>query len=173
MLQIFQVETDKQKLDSRAMLREYLDWLLATINREAGAGAQIDVEAVLEVALEEAMREDGKFAPPEGRMLLAEENGSPAGLICLRKIGANTGEVKRMYVTPAFRGKGVGRAMVERLCEEAREIGYASIRLDSGPFMQSAHAVYRAAGFHEINSYPESEVPPEYHSIWLFMELTL
>ena len=106
-------------------------------------------------------------------MLLAEENDSPAGLICLRKIDATTAEVKRMYVRPALRGKGVGKALVERLKEEARQMGYATVRLDSGPFMQSAHAVYRSAGFREREPYPESEVPPEYHSVWVFMELTL
>ena len=171
MLEILQVETDEQKLGSRVMLREYLEWGIETFNREFDA--HFDPEATLKEQLHEALREDSKFAPPEGRMLLAEVNGSPVGLICLRKIGADTAEVKRFYVKPALRGKGVGKALLERLCEEARQTGYTRIRLDSAPFMKAAHALYRSAGFRKIEPYPESDCPPEIYANWLFMELML
>lgn len=170
MPQIVQVVTDDQKHASRDLLREYLAWLISAMNSEYEANIP---EAALDGALEQAMLENGKFAPPEGRMLLAYENDTPAGLICLRKIHADTGEVKRMYVRSEFRGKGVGKALIERLCDEARQIGYAKIRLDSAPFMRSAHALYRANGFYDIDSYPESEVPAEYYANWLFMERML
>jgi GNAT superfamily N-acetyltransferase len=76
-----------------------------------------------------------------------------------------------MYVRPAFRRKGIGRALAQRLISEARGIGYASIRLDSTRFMKAAHALYRSLGFREIEPYPESEIPPEFQSHWVFMEL--
>ena len=78
-----------------------------------------------------------------------------------------------MYVRPAFRRVGVGRALVDAAVAEMRSAGYAALRLDSAGFMADAHSLYRAAGFREIASYPESEVPAAFHRHWVFMELPL
>jgi GNAT superfamily N-acetyltransferase len=98
------------------------------------------------------MLELEKFSPPHGRLLLAEYEGQVAGLTCMRRIRESIGEIKRMYVRPEFRGKGIGRALLERLVDEAREIGYPRIRLDSARFMEEAHSLYRSTGFQEIGS---------------------
>lgn len=79
-------------------------------------------------------------------------------------------EIKRMFVRPASRGQGVGRMLLEALIAEARQIGYSTIRLDSTRFMKAAHSLYRSAGFQEIGPYQESEIPPEFHQHWVFME---
>lgn len=78
-----------------------------------------------------------------------------------------------MYVCPNFRRRGIGQAMLEQLVAEARRVGYVKLRLDSARFMKAAHAMYRAVGFTEIAPYPESEVPQEWRSNWIFMELPL
>jgi GNAT superfamily N-acetyltransferase len=78
-----------------------------------------------------------------------------------------------MYVRPEFRGLGIGRALLEALIVEAREIGYSMLRLDSASFMKVAHSLYRSTGFQEIEPYPESEVPPEYQAHIVFMEKRL
>jgi ribosomal protein S18 acetylase RimI-like enzyme len=78
-----------------------------------------------------------------------------------------------MYVRPEHRNKGLGRALVDRLIEEARQVGYQRIRLDSALFMRDAHRLYRSAGFKEIAPYEGSEVPVEFHDHWIFMELML
>jgi GNAT superfamily N-acetyltransferase len=167
LLHIVQVETDAHKRQVSDLLREYLVWGTAEVNRIYGSNFDPDT------LLEQEMQEGGKYAPPEGRMLLALDGDEAVGLICLRKIGAEMSEVKRLYIRPAFRGRGIGGQMVARVCEEARAEGYTRIRLDSGPFMKAAHAVYRAAGFREIAQYPESDVPPGFDPNWLFMELIL
>ncbi len=100
-------------------------------------------------------------------------DAAAAGLICVRTIGPRLGEIKRMYVRPAFRREGIGRALVDAAVAEMRAAGYARLRLDSARFMSEAHSVYRAAGFREIEPYLESEVPREFHAHWLFMELPL
>jgi GNAT superfamily N-acetyltransferase len=87
--------------------------------------------------------------------------------------GDRTGEIKRMYVRPDFRGQGIGRALLEALLAEARPAGYRRVRLDSGPFMKAAHALYRRVGFHEIAPYPESEIPVAFHEQSVFMEKQL
>jgi GNAT superfamily N-acetyltransferase len=82
-------------------------------------------------------------------------------------------EIKRMYVRPQFRGRGIGRALLQRLLVEAKEIGYPAVRLDSARFMQEAHALYRSSGFDEVEPYPESEIPTEFQEHWVFMEMRL
>ena len=60
--------------------------------------------------------------------------------------------------------------MVEKVLDEARQIGYETIRLDSTKYMTEAHNLYRSFGFQEIEPYPESEIPEEYYAHWVFMK---
>jgi GNAT superfamily N-acetyltransferase len=94
----------------------------------------------------------GEYAPPGGTLLLATVVGQPVGCIALRPFPAEgTCEMKRLYVRPTFRGGNLGRKLVERLFDEARALGYRSMRLDSyAPMMQAAVALYRKLGFREI-----------------------
>ena len=104
---------------------------------------------------------------------LAIHKDQTDGVACMRRIRENIGEIKRMYIRPKFRGKGIGRALLECLFDEAREMGYPKILLDSSRFMKEAHSLYRSAGFQEIDPYPESEIPSEFQAHWIFMEKKL
>lgn len=149
----------------RELFWEYLTWANDMNAREFGL--RLDIAKMLE----EDMLDLGKFMPPDGRLLLAQDDGLIAGCICLKKLRQNIGEVKRLYVKPAFRGKGIGKMLIGKLLEEARKISYRAIRLDSTRYMVNAHDLYRSFGFQEIAPYPESEIPKEYHAHWIFMEL--
>ena len=120
----------------------------------------------------------GDYAPPDGRLLLAESDGKLAGCVALHRLAtasdtersdANICEMKRLYVRPEFRGQNIGRNLAERAIAEARGIGYTHMRLDTvGGKMDRAIAMYRQMGFREIESYRENPMPGV-----LYMELSL
>jgi putative acetyltransferase len=96
----------------------------------------------------------GDYAPPAGRLLLAEYKGQLAGCIALHKLEDGICEMKRLYLRPQFRGKGLGRALADCIIAEARQIGYQRMRLDTvEPVMKDAVAMYRKLGFCEIAPY--------------------
>jgi ribosomal protein S18 acetylase RimI-like enzyme len=102
----------------------------------------------------------GKYAPPSGRLLLAVEDGEPAGCVGVHALELGVAEMKRLYIRPERRGSGLGRVLAERACEEARAIGYRKIRLDTiAQTMQAAIALYRDMGFHEIPPYRKNPIP--------------
>ncbi len=111
----------------------------------------------------------GDYAPPEGRLLLAEYQGQLAGCVALHKVEAEICEMKRLYLRPQFRGKGAGRALAEAVIGEARRIGYRRMRLDTvEPVMKEAVAMYRRFGFKEIAPYRLNPIAGA-----LYMELEL
>jgi putative acetyltransferase len=96
----------------------------------------------------------GDYAPPQGRLLLAEYEGQLAGCVALHKLESDVCEMKRLYLRPQARGKGLGLALANHIIAEARQIGYHHMRLDTvEPVMKDAVAMYRKIGFREIAPY--------------------
>ena len=111
----------------------------------------------------------GDYAPPGGRLLLAQYEDQLAGCVALHKLEPGICEMKRLYLRPQFRGKALGRALAEQIIAEARQIGYQRIRLDTvEPVMKDAVAMYRKIGFQEIAPYRLNPIAGA-----LYMELQL
>ena len=102
----------------------------------------------------------GSYAPPRGALLLALLDGQPAGCCALTPLDnvdyANAGEMKRLYVSTAFRGLGLGRQLTEAILDSARMLGYSCVLLDTLDDMEAARALYEDLGFEEIAPYYHS-----------------
>ncbi len=136
------------------------DFALArTLFLEYAAGLGIDL--CFQGFDDELGRMAEMYGPPGGRLLLArdEEGGEAAGCVGLRPLDEATGEMKRMYVRPAYRGRGVGQVLATAVLDAAREMGYVRVRLDTLPSMREAQTLYHSLGFIEIAPYRENPVP--------------
>ena len=150
-----QAESSEQVAEARELFLEYAGWLGFSLCFQ-----NFDKELA---------ELPGAYAPPKGRLLLALQHGETAGCVALRPILDGACEMHRLSVRPAFRGLGLGRALAVKIVEEAREIGYERMLLDTIPAqMGSAIKVYRSLGFNEIGPYYQSPVEGA-----TFMELLL
>ncbi len=97
----------------------------------------------------------GEVADGQGAFLIASSGGQPVGCGAVRRIEARTGEIKRMYVSPDARGRGIGRAVLAALEAEARTLGIARLVLETGLRQGEALALYEGAGFSRIPAFGE------------------
>ena len=99
------------------------------------------------------------YPPPEGALLLAKQDGIPAGCVGLRKMEDRRCEMKRLYVRPKFRGKGLGKALCSRIILKGRQLGYKEMLLDTLSTMVDAQTLYRSHGFRETVPYYHNPLP--------------
>lgn len=148
--------------DIRSLFSEYTD-MLVSINPE--------FHLYLEIQHYDDEKENPslKYALPDGRLYLdISDDGIARGCIALRKLSDGKGEVKRLYVRPEYRGNGIATALVERIIEDARNIGYKELYLDTLPELESAVRLYKSFGFEETGQYNDSPVDKT-----IFMKLSL
>jgi putative acetyltransferase len=120
--------------------------------------ASLDVDLCFQNFADELTHLPGAYAPPRGRLLLAGHVANPVGCVALRPLPGDdastpTGEVKRLYVSPAARGTGLGRALAHAVLAHARAIGYRELKLDTLSTMSEARALYASLGFRECAAY--------------------
>jgi len=160
-MEIIQVNKPEQLEQIKTLFREYFLWLEEVHDLDISYQGIEDEIATL----------PGAYASPQGRLLIVYEKGETAGCGALRPIDKNTCEIKRMFVRPAYRSKGLGKAIALRLIDEAQQAGYHRALLDTGAFMYAAQALYRSLGFHETEAY--YEVPDDIKPRTVFMELNI
>lgn len=137
---LVQARTDAQVDAARRLFRTYADWL--------------QVDLCFQGFAEELASLPGAYAPPGGRLLVAEMAGEVVGCVALRPLEPAICEMKRLWVEPGFGGRGLGRRLAEAVIDEARAIGYRKMRLDTFPErMPAAQRLYESLGFHEIPAY--------------------
>ena len=136
----------------RPLFQEYTDMILANV---PAFRAYLDIQHYDD----ETAHLERKYGPPEGRLYLARWDGAAAGCAGLRRLDVNRCELKRLYVRPAFRGRQIGEALLLRLIDDARSMGYSEIVMDAAAFMQPVLDAYHRLGFREIPPYYDN--PPK------------
>ena len=96
------------------------------------------------------------YNPPRGRFFLAMSGGEVTACGGLQWIDDTTAEIKRMWVDPAFRGRGIARRLLGFLERTAADSGRGAIRLDTNPVLLEAIAMYRSSGYHDIERYNDN-----------------
>lgn len=140
MLKIVTVTEEGEALDTiRQLFREY----------ETGLNENICFQS-FEKELQNPLQ---KYGSPKGYLAMAVWNEEVAGCIAFMPLGEGVCEMKRLYVRPAFRKHGIGRALSAHLIQKAREAGYRIMRLDTLPKLQAAVQLYRTLGFTDCEAY--------------------
>ena len=149
-----------------ALLVDYLTWAIERLAKEYG---------VDEPPTHPTLVRDGlaSYRYPAGKLILAECDGRPVGVGAIRTLRAGVVEVKRMYVEPSWRDRHLGSAILDRLLEEANNMGATTILLDTCRFMTDAQQLYRSRGFVERAPYEGTEIPPRLQHLWIFFERTV
>jgi GNAT superfamily N-acetyltransferase len=132
-MRLLQATTPREWDEAQRLVREY--------------AASLNVDLSFQNFDRELQHFTTEYAAPNGAFILAEDAGQYVACIGLRQFSEGIGEIKRLYVAPAARGRGLGRLLVERIIADARGIGYGSLLLDTLPFMKEAQSLYVALGF--------------------------
>ncbi len=153
-MEIISVQSTAHLVAARQLFKEYAEWLGVDLCFQ---GFQQELDGL-----------PGDYAPPDGQLLLAVEDDQAAGCVAMRKLSDGICEMKRLYVRPKHRGKGLGRKLAEAIIEEARRTGYQKMRLDTLASLKEAAGLYRSLGFIETSSYRYNRLPNA-----VFMEVEL
>ncbi|WP_276933296.1 GNAT family N-acetyltransferase [Dubosiella newyorkensis] len=147
--------------DIRALFSEYTNLLIAN---DRSFQKYLDIQRYEE----EINHLEKKYGMPFGRLYLAYCDGEVAGCIGLKGIDQKNCEMKRLYVRPPFRGKNIGKLLIQKIITDAKEIGYSYMLLDTLPFLEKAIHVYKQFGFYTIDCYNNS---PMSTSIYMRLDL--
>jgi len=145
MLSISRVSEEAELAEARELIRDY--------------ASSLDFDLGFQSFDEELAALSRVYGPPHGCLLLARCHGVPVGCVGIRRLDETTCELKRLFVRPRLRGLGLGRCLVNVALASARELGYATVRLDTVPAMAEAIALYRSLGFVEIAPYRHNPQP--------------
>jgi putative acetyltransferase len=142
MIRLLPATAPSEIQEARRLIREYGDYQ-----------ESLGIDLAFQGFEEELAALPGRYAPPDGALLLAFTDAAPLGCVALRPIEHGACEMKRLYVRPEARGRGVGRRLAVAIIEEARRLGYRTMRLDTIDTMVEALGLYRSLGFEEISPY--------------------
>jgi GNAT superfamily N-acetyltransferase len=129
---------------AKGLIRKYLDW--------------IEVDLCFQHVEEEMERFPEKYKEPDGAFFVAMDGERAVGCVGLKKIGDRICEMKRLFVLDDYKGRGIGKKLVEAILREAENKGYSRMRLDTLRRMDKAFTLYRNFGFREIGQYVENPI---------------
>ncbi|WP_084605049.1 GNAT family N-acetyltransferase [Cognatishimia maritima] len=152
----------------RGLMREYLVWhqLRYSESRDQ-LEKHVDYKAH-ELAID---RLPGEYDSPKSCFLMARRGHDALGCVALRDLGEGIAEMRRMFVRPQVQGSGVGRRLATGIMKIASALGYATMRLNTGPLQTEAVNLYQKLGFKAVEPY--NDLPPALKERLVFMECEL
>ncbi len=170
MIEIVPAYTEERLDDAIKLSQEYVSWMVATIRERL---PELDVsQFTVEHSYDDVRKKfPGDHVPPYGRLYIALSDGQVAGCIALGKLSEEACEMRTLYVRPTFRGAGIAKKLIATVLDDAHEIGYQAMRLDTLPFMESALGLYRSLGFHDRAPY--GDIPTSLSQYICYMEKDL
>ena len=133
------IETEDEIIGAKKLIVEYIQWLNQDLSFQ-----NID---------DELDNFPKKYEEPEGAFIIAKDNNCVVGCVGIRNIGNNICEMKRLFVNDIYKGKGIGKILVDKIIEEAIMKKYKIMRLDTLNTMEAALNIYYKIGFYEIEPY--------------------
>jgi GNAT superfamily N-acetyltransferase len=131
---------DPASADARWCIGQYFEELRRRFDEGFDPGASLPAD-------------DGELVPPHGVFLLASLEGRPVACGAVKVIAPEVGSLKRMWVSDAVRGQGLGRQMLDALESEGRALGLRTLRLETNRALQEAIRMYRRAGYREVDAF--------------------
>ncbi len=144
-MKVIRAQTPTQIEEVRRLFREYETFL--------------GVDLCFQNFEEELAGLPGKYAPPRGAILIATDGHEVAGCVALRKLEAEVCEMKRLFVRPEYKGQGLGRILAERIIDEATQLGYSLMWLDTLARLKEAMRLYESLGFRRRKPYYHNPLP--------------
>lgn len=138
---------DRDDPEVRALYEPFIHEADGPLAEENPGGDPVDLQAEI------AAGPPADLAPPTGVLLLARVDGRAAGIGGVRHLDTEVAEIKSMFVAPEFRGRGIGRALLEELHRIAAQRGCRAVRLDTSDYLIAAINLYRSSGYAEVPDY--------------------
>jgi ribosomal protein S18 acetylase RimI-like enzyme len=133
------LETKEEVIKAKELIIEYIKWL--------------DQDLSFQNIDDELINFPQKYKEPDGAFIIAKYNDNIIGCVGLKKLDENICEMKRLFVNDEYKGKGIGKKLVEIIIEEAKIRNYKKMRLDTLRTMKNALKIYYKNNFYEIKPY--------------------
>ena len=167
---IIQFDPDVHMEDYVKMYLDYITWFSQQFMEHNKVDIYTEMGTTITDFVHDNLEPYISMKLPNGTLQMIEVDGEIAGMGVVHKLSDGTGEIKRMYNRPEYRGNGYGRLLLNKLLDIGRNVGCSRFLLDSPNFGYAAHNLYRSVGFKEVRDYPESEIPVDWRHYWIFME---
>lgn len=151
---------------------DYFLWLESEFSRELALSLSQQIGMSLPEYVDQTLQQFLPKAASDGVFYLVKQ-GDYVAMAGLRRLTANAAEVKRLFVKPEARAQGLAGLLLQKLKQEAGNLNYATLFLDSAPFMRAAHQLYYKQGFYHCAAYAGTEVPAQLQANWHFMRCDL
>jgi GNAT superfamily N-acetyltransferase len=169
-MELVRLQTVQEVSEAEPLFREYVGWGRDRLLADYGT---VSSPAEVKKIHDGFRAEWPKLVSERGRIYLALMDDCAAGVGALKPLSAETAEVKRLFVRPGYRGLGIARTLLARLLDDARDLCFVTVCLETMPFMTEAHHLYRSVGFVGTGPYAgeSAHIGLDVHSI--SMELSL